>query len=228
MNSGVDVRERWAGRIVVVLILGSVITVLALNLNPKGRNLTDSAQRTPQPSQTEPHSVTPPPPVSGGRQPAGFREYPIGDEVEKNQMLIKAVWLPPVQMEGMESPATSNLIHLEADIHATEGNRNGFAKDEFIPYLVVDYTIVRVDGNANGRPIAPIKHSLTPMVARDGLHYGATIERPANGHYKLTYTIQPPSAGGLGRHVDPATGVAPWWKPFEVSFDWDFHQTDEG
>ena len=63
-----------------------------------------------------------------------------------------------------------------------------------------------------------------PMVARDGLHYGATIEMPGDGHYKLTYAIKPPSAGGLGRHVDPATGVEPWWKPFEVSFDWDFNR----
>ena len=30
-------------------------------------------------------------------------------------------------------PASSTMIHLEADIHATEGNRNGFAKDEFVP-----------------------------------------------------------------------------------------------
>ena len=61
-----------------------------------------------------------------------------------------------------------------------------------------------------------------PMVARDGLHYGATIEMPKAGRYKLTYAIEPPSDGGLGRHVDPATGVDPWWKPFEVSFDWDY------
>ena len=137
-------------------------------------------------------------------------------------MLIKAVWLPPVQMEGMEYSPTSNLIHLEADIHAAEGNRNGFAKDEFIPYLVIDYTIVPADQKKTDKPIAPIKGQLMPMVARDGLHYGATIEMPGNGHYTLNYAIQPPSAGGLGRHVDPTTGVEPWWKPFAVSFDWEF------
>ena len=61
-----------------------------------------------------------------------------------------------------------------------------------------------------------------PMVARDGLHYGASIEMPKAGRYKLTYAIKPPSAGGLGRHADRATGVDPWWEPFEVSFDWDY------
>ena len=59
-----------------------------------------------------------------------------------------------------------------------------------------------------------------PMVARDGLHYGASIAMPRAGRYKLTYTIEPPTAAG--RHSDPATGVDPWWKPFEVSFDWDY------
>ena len=61
-----------------------------------------------------------------------------------------------------------------------------------------------------------------PMVARDGLHYGASIAMPKAGAYRLTYHIEPPSAGGLGRHSDPVTGVAPWWEPFEVSFDWDY------
>ena len=99
---------------------------------------------------------------------------------QKNEMLIKAVWLPPVQMEGMEVPTSSNLIHLEADIHATEGNRNGFAKDEFVPYLVVrlhDRGRKWKWKSAN-RPGTPITGEIMPMVARDGLHYGATIEMP--------------------------------------------------
>jgi periplasmic iron binding protein len=222
------VRDRWAGPIVVALILGGVIAVLVLNLNLKGRNSTDLPSRKVVPSQTDQPSPPTQDPVTAGRPPAVFREYPIGDEFQKNEMLIKAVWLPPVQMEGMEEPTSSNLLHLEADIHATEGNRNGFAKDEFVPYLVVDYTIVPIDEKAGGKVIAPIKGKLMPMVARDGLHYGATIEMPGDGHYKLTYTIQPPSAGGLGRHVDRATGVAAWWKPFEVTFDWEFSQKNEG
>jgi uncharacterized protein involved in high-affinity Fe2+ transport len=63
---------------------------------------------------------------------------------------------------------------------------------------------------------------MTPMVARDGLHYGANIAMPRAGRYTLTYRIEPPWKGGLGRHSDPVTGVAPWWEPFEVSFDWDY------
>jgi periplasmic iron binding protein len=216
------VLQRWAGPIVVVLMLGGVIALLALNLNWKGRSPADSPSNTLPTARIAPASRPAQAPLAAARQPAGFREYPIGDEVEKNQMLIKAVWLPPVEMEGMDMPGSSNLIHLEADIHATEGNRNGFAKDEFVPYLIVHYTITPADGKGNAGSVKPIEGELRPMVARDGLHYGATIEMPKAGLYRLTYAIKPPSAGGLGRHVDRATGVEPWWQPFEASFDLDY------
>jgi len=217
------VLQRWAGPIVVVLILGGVIALLALNLNLKGRSSAGGPSNQLGTSQSDSASR----PIQADaavvvRRPAGFREYPIGDEVEKNKMLIKAVWLPPVQMEGMDAPVASTLIHLEADIHATEGNLNGFARDEFVPYLVVHYSITPADGKGQGGTVPPIQGELRPMVARDGLHYGATIDMPKAGHYRLSYAIEPPSAGGLGRHVDRVTGVEAWWKPFEVSFDWDY------
>jgi uncharacterized protein involved in high-affinity Fe2+ transport len=206
------VRERWVGPTVVALILGGVIAILALNFNFKGRGGAG-------PGGLGPGRVTAAQKTgSSFRQPAGFREYPIGEEVERNQMRIAAVWLPPVQMAGMDDPGSSTMIHLEADIHATEGNRNGCPKDEFIPWLTVRYTIVPTDGAA--KSAEPLRGTLKPMVARDGWHYGASIDMPGPGRYKLTYAIAPPA---VGRHVDPVTGVAPWWEPFEVSFDWDFH-----
>ena len=95
-------RERWAGPIVVVLILGGVIVFLALNLNLKAPQSANPASHGPAPARSRPPSITKEAPAPTVPQPAGFREYPIGDEVQKNEMLIKAVWLPPVQMEGME------------------------------------------------------------------------------------------------------------------------------
>jgi uncharacterized protein involved in high-affinity Fe2+ transport len=204
------VRRRWAGPLITILIGGGVALLLVLNLNLS----------TPrQPSTDGPQSTVPPAPtLSTAAKPAGFREYPIGDEVLKNQMRIAAVWLPPIAMEGM--PASSmggDVIHLEADIHAMEGNANGFAKDEFVPYLKIRYTITTPDGGT-------VIHQgeLVPMIARDGLHYGASLAMPKSGAYRLTYSVEPPSTGGLGRHSDPITGVAPWWEPFEVAFDWDY------
>ena len=136
-------------------------------------------------------------------------------------MLIKAVWLPPVQMEGMEDPAI-----VEPDSprgryprHGRQSQRVRQGRVRSLPGRAL-HDCSR--GRENARRVQDGSRPMTPMVARDGLHYGATIETPPAGHYKLTYAIEPPSAGGLGRHVDAATGVAPWWKPFEVSFDWDF------
>jgi periplasmic iron binding protein len=208
------VSQRWIGPSVVAVILASVVAVLALNLNWRGRGEHKSPTAPPEPTGVKAGT--------GQRPPAGFREYPIGEDVEKNQMRIAAVYLPPVEMDGMPGGGSSSLIHLEADIHATEGNRNGFAKDEFVPYLIVRYTIELLSGGGKAGSAAPIQGTMMPMVARDGLHYGASIEMPTAGHYKLTYEIAPPSAGGLGRHADRATGVDPWWKPFEVSFDWEY------
>ncbi|ODU00214.1 MAG: high-affinity Fe2+ transport protein [Planctomycetes bacterium SCN 63-9] len=209
--------EKSTGRLVMALVGVGVLLFLALNLNLKGRNDSDKAalaeKGTEEGASAEKAAGT------GPAKPAGFREYPIGDEVSRNEIRIAAVWLPPILMEGMPD-SSSDLIHVEADIHATEGNRNGFAKDEFVPYLKVSYEVHAADGGAGKPPIA--SGPMVPMVARDGLHYGANISMPKAGTFKLIYHIEPPSAGGLGRHADPATGVDPWWKPFDVSFDWDY------
>jgi uncharacterized protein involved in high-affinity Fe2+ transport len=185
--------NRWAGPLITTLILVGVAAILLLNLN------TSPPRRTPEPRA----------PSSGGS------ECPIGDEAIKNHMQIAAVWLPAIQMDGMPS-MSSDIIHIEADIHATEGNPNGFALGEFVPYLKVKYAIAPASG---GAPIH--QGEMVPMVASDGLHYGASVSMPRAGQFRLTYDIEPPTAT-LGRHSDPVTGVAPWWKPFQVSFDWDF------
>jgi uncharacterized protein involved in high-affinity Fe2+ transport len=204
------VAQRWIGPCVVAVILASVAAVLALNVNWKGWGGQRSSNSPPEPVENSAGA--------GHRPPAGFREYPIGEGVEKNQMRIAAVYLPPVEMEGMPGPTSPSLIHVEADIHAAEGNRNGFPKDEFVPYLIVKYVIEPIDAAAKAGSAGPIRGTMMPMMARDGLHYGASIDMPHAGRFKLTYSI----AIELGRHADRATGVDPWWKPFDVSFDWDY------
>jgi uncharacterized protein involved in high-affinity Fe2+ transport len=200
------VPNRWVGPLVTGFIVAGIAAILLLNLNLPA----SPPRRVAEPS-------APPALAPGAARPAGFREYPIGEEVLKHHMRIAAVWLPTVQMEGM-SPAAprGDVVHLEADVKATEGNPQGFAKGEFVPYLRIEYTITPASG---GAPVD--RGTLMPMVAIDGLHYGASIAMPAKGEYRLTYAIRPPSEGGLGRHSDPVTGVAPWWAPFDVAFDWD-------
>ncbi|MGE5756808.1 MAG: iron transporter [Planctomycetaceae bacterium] len=201
--------KRWSGPLVTTLIIGGVALIVLLNLNWTHPAPSEGSGPSPAPAQ-RPAAAPRPGNVK-------FREYPIGDEVIQDHMRIAAVWLPPIEMEGMAGPSSSDVIHLEADIRATEGNRNGFAKDEFVPYLKIRYAILPAGG---GEPVH--RGELMPMVARDGVHYGASVAMPAPGSYRLVYDIEPPSAGGLGRHSDPVTGVAPWWEPFRVEFDWDY------
>ncbi len=52
-------RERWAGPMVVVLILGGVIAVIALNLNLKGRNSAERGSRRSAQSHIEQPTADP-------------------------------------------------------------------------------------------------------------------------------------------------------------------------
>ncbi len=146
---------------------------------------------------------------------AEFQEYPIGDPVEVNHMQIAAVYLRPVTMEphGLAMPASQASIHLEADIHATEGNPNGFGAGEWIPYLTVRYTLTNTDTGAtqNG--------TFMSMVAVDGPHYGNNIQMPGPGNYHLVFQISDPSTNGMARHTDEDTGVGRWPEPFSVEYN---------
>ena len=74
---------------------------------------------------------------------AAAKEYPIGKPHVENGMEVAAVYLQPVTMDppGVMRPAADSDIHLEADIHAVADNRNGFADGEWMPYLVIHYTL---------------------------------------------------------------------------------------
>ena len=210
--------KRIAGPLLATLILSGIGAILFMNLD-----LSPLATRQGYKGEVTANPIAPvkvaDPVLKNAPRPKGdFREYPIGTEVTevvKNAIRVSAVWLPAVGMDG-NAMAGSDIIHLEADIKATEGNPQGFALGEFVPYLKIAYEIK----GANGEAIH--QGELLPMVASDGLHYGASVAMPKAGEYKLSYRIQPPSAGGLGRHSDPVTGVAPWWEPFTATFDWDY------
>ena len=101
-------------------------------------------------------------------------------------------------------------------ISATDGNKNGFGKGEWIPYLTINYTLVNKDTGEKQ------SGTFMPMVASDGPHYGANIKMAGVGNYTVTYQIEPPPKAGMHRHTDKETGVARWWKPFEVKFDFKY------
>ncbi|MFL6714615.1 MAG: iron transporter, partial [Sulfurifustis sp.] len=149
-------------------------------------------------------------------------EYPIGRPQQRAGIEIAAVYLQPVQMEpdGMMRKASESDIHIEADIHALANNANGFPEGAWMPYLQVKYEITKAGG---GEKIAG---ELMPMVANDGPHYGDNVKLIGPGKYRVKYSIAPPIQyeGGkhFGRHTDRLTGVRPWFKPFDVEYEFTY------
>ena len=148
-------------------------------------------------------------------------EYPIGQAQIKNGMEVAAVYLQPIEMEpaGMMGDPKQTDIHLEADIQATAENINGFAEGDWIPYLIIQYQLERVDTGQT------IQGEMMSMVASDGPHYGDNVKLFGPGKYRLTLTVIPPSKNQhahFGRHIDKETGVAPWFDTFSLQYDFLF------
>ncbi|MBC7488738.1 MAG: iron transporter [Glaciimonas sp.] len=148
-------------------------------------------------------------------------EYPIGKPQILNGLEVAAAYLQPTKMEpeGMMRRAEESDIHVEADIHAVKNNPNGFSEGDWMPSLVISYQFTK----AGSKQV--IKGELRPMVANDGPHYGDNVKLTGPGKYQLKMMISPPSANEhahFGRHIDKETGVAPWFKPFQVSYDFVF------
>ena len=151
-------------------------------------------------------------------------EYPIGTPHNVAGMEVAAVYLQPVEMEpeSMMARASESDIHLEADIHALANNAHGFPKGFWIPYLVVKYELAK---QGIGEKISG---EMMPMAASDGPHYGDNVKLKGPGRYRLKFFIAPPGAyqrANFGRHADRATGVRPWFKPFEVEYEFTFAGT---
>lgn len=152
---------------------------------------------------------------------AGFKEYPIGDEVEVEGMKVAAIYLQPVVMEPAQKaglkPDQSD-VHLEADISALENNPLGYGVGEFIHYLTIKY---KLEHKESGKVV---EGSFMPMNAGDGSHYGANVKMNGAGTYKLTYIIESPEKQDFLIHTDKETGVPGtfWKKPVELSWEFPF------
>ena len=207
-------KRRWVGLLIAGMVVGGVAAVLLSNVK-WDRGPTRLIPVFPDDVSATTTNSTPRPTAA----PAGFHEVPIGEVVKSAapyHLRIDAVWLPSVEWDGSKVVAGVNVIHLEADVKALERNPHGFAKGAFIPYMKISYRIVSENGEA------VLSGDFMPMVALDGPHYGASVSMPKGGKYRLILDVQPPSAGGLGRHTDPITGVPAWWPPFQAEFDWDY------
>ncbi|MGV1793517.1 iron transporter [Rhizobium sp. A37_96] len=161
--------------------------------------------------------------VLAGAATSYAAEYPIGEPKIMHGMEIAAVYLQPIEMdpEGMMLPAAQADVHLEADIHATADNRNGFAEGDWLPNLHVEYVLTKLD---DGEETAG---AFMPMVASDGPHYGDNVKLMGAGRYRLQLAIhsQPHGEASFGRHVDKETGVAPWPENFTVEYEFTYAGT---
>ncbi len=148
------------------------------------------------------------------------REYFVGGPLHVQDMEIVANYLVGVQMAPMTAgmPQGADVIHLEADVHATADNKYGYPDGAWIAYLPIHYGLEKV-----GTPWRT-KGLLKPMTAKDGPHYADNVKMAGPGKYKLTYDFSPPEVNGFYRHVDKETGVPGWWKPFTATFVFSYPQ----
>lgn len=161
--------------------------------------------------------------IVGSAAGAQAAEIAIGVH-EKDGMAVAAVYLQPVEMEpaGMMRAAKESDIHLEADIKALHDNKNGFLESSWVPYLKINYELTKLNSKET------IKGDFMPMVASDGPHYGDNVKLMGPGKYKLVLNISPPGSdthAHFGRHVDKETGVAEWFKPFSVDYEFTYAGT---
>ncbi|QBF26515.1 hypothetical protein EXN22_12720 [Pseudomonas tructae] len=143
------------------------------------------------------------------------KEYPIGEPQSCPGLEVSAVYLQPIEMApaGMMRATADSDIHLEADVRATENNRQGFQEGSFVPYLNVAFSLHKQGSDT------PISGDFHAMVANDGPHYGDNVKLQGPGKYQLTFTLLPPAGhGSLGRHTDKETGVAPWFERCELHY----------
>jgi uncharacterized protein involved in high-affinity Fe2+ transport len=157
----------------------------------------------------------------GFAYPAAAKEYFVGGPVHQHDMEIVANYLVGVQMTPMTPGmvmAGSDVIHLEADVHATADNVYGYPDGAWVPYLTIAFTLEKLgtDWKASG--------TLKPMTAKDGPHYAENVRMDGPGKYKATYRFTSPEANGFYRHIDQETGVPAWWPPFSQGFTFDYPQ----
>ena len=152
---------------------------------------------------------------------AAFEEFPIGDEIEDttNHFKVALVYFQPVTMEpaGMSLPADQADIHIETDIHATEGNECGFGVGEWIPNLTVHYKFTKRETGES------LEGVFMPMSADDGPHYGANVKMLGAGTYDMHFSIESPYRQNYGLHVDEETGVKGRFWDEPVTMDWVFN-----
>ena len=155
-------------------------------------------------------------------QPSDAREFYIGGPVHKHDMEIVANYLMGVEMAPMTANMVhgADVIHIEADVHATADNVHGYPDGAWVGYLTIHYMLKKKGSPWTATGV------LRPMTAKDGPHYAENVKMDGPGEYTLTYRFEPPVSNGFLRHTDKETGVPDWWAPFEETFTFTYPQPE--
>jgi periplasmic iron binding protein len=72
-------------------------------------------------------------------------EFYVGDPMEQDNLEIVPNYLTGIEMDHMRKAAEMgpDVIHIEADVHATKGETHGFPEGARIPYLTIHYKLAR-------------------------------------------------------------------------------------
>lgn len=151
---------------------------------------------------------------------AQAREFYVGGPVHQHDMEIVANYLVGIEMEPMTAGMVHgpDVVHLEADVHATADNVYGFPDGAWMAYLTIHYKLEKTGSSWTSEGV------LLPMTAKDGPHYANNVKMDGPGEYKLTYRFESPESNGFLRHTDQETGVPGWWKPFTQDFTFKYPQ----
>jgi uncharacterized protein involved in high-affinity Fe2+ transport len=104
-------------------------------------------------------------------------------------------------------------IHiLWSRLNANAMNPNGFITNDFIPFCVLTYELSKQGSHWHQSLSAPMRLTST------GPEYEIASPLDGPGQYIWHIHYLPPSAGGFYRHTDHATGVDPWWYPFDLNY----------
>ena len=139
---------------------------------------------------------------------ADAREYLFGGSVHARDMETGANY----RLGGKQALMSSGMamgpdvLHLEADVHATADNVYGYPDDACVGYLAMACAIEKQGSRwrASG--------TLLPMQAKDGPHDANNVRMDGPAIYKVTYRFTAPGANGFLRHVDHR------WAPFDETF----------
>ena len=90
-------------------------------------------------------------------------------------MEIVANYLVGIEMAPMTADMAhgADVIHLEADVHATADNNYGYPDGGWVPYLSITYTIEKIGSDWRSAG------TLRPMIAKDGRATQKTSRCPA-------------------------------------------------